>query len=146
MATGESLRTIHPGEQFTEGIFSPDGQTFAVSPLMEIAATLWDTSTGREIKKLTGFKTAAPVYGFTFGPYGRTLIWRARATVQLQDIASGRLGTRVQPRGLRERCGPGPWRQNTGDGCTGQVRQPDGRDDQAVGQRQRQGAGHPHSE
>lgn len=91
LRSGKLLRTLRPGVQFTEGIFSPDGQIFAVAPMSEIAASLWDTFTGQQIKKLTGFKTAAPVYGFTFGSYGRTLIWRARATVQLQDVSTGRL-------------------------------------------------------
>ena len=85
------VRTIRPGVQFTEGIFSPDGQIFAVTPLNEIAASLWDTFTGQQIKTLTGFKTAAPAYSFTFGSYGRTLIWQSRATVQLQDVSTGHL-------------------------------------------------------
>lgn len=90
--SGKPLRTLSPGGQFTEGVFAPDGQTFAIAPLMEIAAIMWDTLTGQQVRTLTGFKTSAPVYSFTFGPYGRTLIWRARATVQLQDVSTGQLG------------------------------------------------------
>lgn len=90
--SGKLLRTLHPGTQFAEGIFSPSGQVFAIAPLTEIAVTMWDTLTGQQIKKLTGFKTSAPVYSFAFGPYGRTIIWRARASVQLQDVSTGQLG------------------------------------------------------
>lgn len=90
--SGKQLRTLSPGVQFTEGIFAPDGETFAIGPLEEIAVTMWDTVTGKQIRKLTGFKTSAPVYSFSFGPYGRTLIWQARATVQLQDVSTGQLG------------------------------------------------------
>ncbi len=90
--SGSLLRTLHPGAQFTEGIFSPDGSTFAIAPLKEIAVIMWDVFTGQQTRKLTGFKTSAPVYSFTFGPYGRSLIWRARVTVQVQDISTGQLG------------------------------------------------------
>jgi WD40 repeat protein len=92
VTTGELLRVLLPGTQFAEAVFSPDGRTLALASSSEIAVTLWDTSTGQQIKKLTGFQTAAPVYGVTFGPDGSTLIWRARGTVQLMNIATGRLG------------------------------------------------------
>lgn len=90
--TGSVVRTLQPGVQFVQGIFSPDGQNLALTLASQIAVELWDTATGREVRRLTGFQTAAPVYGVAFAPDGLTLIWKARATVQLMNVATGQLG------------------------------------------------------
>ena len=54
--------------------------------------TLWNTSDGKKMTTLEGFETAAPVYDAQSSADGRTLIWHARGTIQLQDIASGKMG------------------------------------------------------
>ncbi len=90
------LRSIKPGGTFGDAVFAPDGKTFAVTSMDEIAATLWDVQTGQQIKKLTGFQTAAPVYQVAFSADGKTLLWISRGTIQLMDIASAKLGARFQ--------------------------------------------------
>lgn len=90
------LRSIKPGGTFGDAVFAPDGKTFAVTSMDEIAATLWDVQTGQQIKKLTGFQTAAPVYQVAFSADGKTLLWISRGTIQLMDIASAKLGAKFQ--------------------------------------------------
>jgi WD40 repeat protein len=41
---------------------------------------------------LTGFQTAAPIYTAGYKGSNDTIVWKARATVQFQDIASGTMG------------------------------------------------------
>jgi WD40 repeat protein len=90
--TGQVVRTLQPSGQFLDAAFSPDGRTLALTSADEIAVTLWDVTTGQSQRTLSGFQTAAPVYSVIFSPDGRTLIWIARAKVQLMDINSGQLG------------------------------------------------------
>jgi hypothetical protein len=61
----------------TDGIlynasFSPDGNQLAVPSAAEIAVDLYDSATGEFDQRLTGFETAAPVYGAKFSSN-----WRA---------------------------------------------------------------------
>jgi len=75
--------------------FSPDGSMIG-APSMDVwAVTLWDVKSSREIKVLTGFETAAPVYSFQFGADGKTVLWIARATIQPSDIDSDQMGPRI---------------------------------------------------
>ncbi|OGO04697.1 MAG: hypothetical protein A2Y60_07560 [Chloroflexi bacterium RBG_13_54_9] len=92
VTSGKAVTNIKLGVPSVQGLFSPDGAMLALTMQDEIAVTLWDVATGQQLRKLSGFRTAAPVYGIFFAPNGRSLIWRARATVQLMDIATGQLG------------------------------------------------------
>ncbi|NMB62499.1 MAG: hypothetical protein GYA18_09200 [Chloroflexi bacterium] len=78
-----------------QAAFSPDGSMLGAisSDIWQI--TLWDVKTWEEIKALTGFETAAPVYSFRFGDDGETVTWIARATIQPMDIASAQLGPAI---------------------------------------------------
>jgi WD40 repeat protein len=87
------LRTIKLGS-FGDVVFAPDGRTFAVTSMDEIAATLWDAQTGQQTKKLAGFQTAAPVYQVDFSADGKTMLWVSRGSIQVMDIATGKLGMR----------------------------------------------------
>ncbi len=90
------LRSVTFGGTFGDAVFAPDGKTFAVTSMDEIAATIWDVQTGQQTKKLTGFQTAAPVYQVAFSADGKTLFWISRGTIQLMDIASAKLGAKFQ--------------------------------------------------
>ena len=72
--------------------FSPDGQSLLTTSMDEIKVTLWDVADQGETGTLDGFETAAPVYSAKFGEDGKHVIWIARATVQLSNIADGALG------------------------------------------------------
>ena len=72
--------------------FSPDGKTLLSTSMDEIALTLWDAASGKQLQTITGFETAAPVYSAKFGADGKHIIWFARGTVQLYDLASQKFG------------------------------------------------------
>lgn len=67
-----------------------------VPSLDEIAVELYDISSGTLIKKLTGFQTAAPVYGATFSPDGKSVLWHARASFRLQNVADESWGSPIE--------------------------------------------------
>lgn len=77
-------------------VFTPDGSMVATFSGNEIKITLWDAKTGKSIKTLSGFQTAAPVYSAVFAPDNKTMAWVSRATVQFMDIDSGTLGAKLQ--------------------------------------------------
>ncbi|MCD4671586.1 MAG: hypothetical protein K8R77_02880 [Anaerolineaceae bacterium] len=90
--TGQIVRTIAPENGFIDAVFSSDGSLVAISSWDEIAVTLWNVDSGEQIKKLTGFETAAPVYNATFSSDDRYLIWVARGSTQVMDVSSGAMG------------------------------------------------------
>jgi WD40 repeat protein len=78
-----------------QAAFSPDGSILGAISSDVWQITLWDVKTGEQIKTLTGFETAAPVYSFRFGADGKTVLWIARATIQPIDIESNQMGPRI---------------------------------------------------
>jgi WD40 repeat protein len=88
-------QTIDAGTQVADARFSPDGKMLVLTRYDKIAADLWDLKTGRMVKELTGFQTAAPVYDARFSSDGKSLVYVSRATVQLQDVVSGQMGPRL---------------------------------------------------
>ena len=92
ITTGQLVRTITPQNGFIDAVFSTDGSQVALSSWDKIAVTLWDSATGAEIKELSGFATAAPVYHASFSGDDRFLIWIARGSVQVMDVSSGAMG------------------------------------------------------
>lgn len=87
-STGELLNAIHPGAPFNNISFSPDGSLLSVASMDEWAVGLWETGSGNLRQTLRGFETAAPVYSAAFAG-SKYLLYIARATAQMQDIASG---------------------------------------------------------
>ncbi len=69
--------------------YSPDGRLLAVTSQSEFAASLYDATSGQRTARLTGFETAAPVYGVDIVPGGKLIVWHVRATFDLQDVATG---------------------------------------------------------
>ena len=92
----ELRQTIPFSGTATSAQISPDGRQLAVTSADNIAVTLYDLSTGQPAATLTGFNTAAPVYGVRFDADWQTAIWVARATVQLMDVTSGEWGPRFE--------------------------------------------------
>jgi WD40 repeat protein len=93
---GSVIRTISPPGQILAFDFSPDGKYLLTGSVDEIAVSIWDVTSGQEVKKLSGFETAAPVYNVVFAPDNRSIIWISRAAIQLMDIATGKLGNRFE--------------------------------------------------
>ena len=90
--TGELVREIFPPTQLLSALFTPDGKYIAANLIDEWTVMLWDVQTGEVYKILTGFETAAPVYGFVFSQDSQNLIWIARGKVQPMNIENGVLG------------------------------------------------------
>lgn len=90
--TGEVVKTIERPNQAYFAEFSPDGQTLGIGTTDQLAVELWDVNSAVLKQTLSGFTTAAPVYGAIFSADGKFLIWFARASVQVTHIASGQLG------------------------------------------------------
>ena len=80
--------TIYSPEMVGAADFSPDGSSLLTTSMDTIMVTLWDVNTSDVKTSLDSFETAAPVYSAYFGADGQHIIWVARATVQLQDIAT----------------------------------------------------------
>lgn len=80
--------------QYTIGgvTFSPDGKYFTVTDMDDMKVSVNSLPDGSEVKVLSGFQTAAPVFDVGFAGNSASLLWHARASIQLQDIASGNMG------------------------------------------------------
>jgi Tol biopolymer transport system component len=72
--------------------FSPDGKTFSLTNGDAMSVDLYTLSQSSDPYPLTGFTTAAPVFDAGFTGNASTLVWHARGTIQLQDIASKAMG------------------------------------------------------
>ena len=92
ITSGKNLALIQTAGGFDAVSFSPDGSRLTSNSMDVIRADLWDTTNGQIITSLSGFQTAAPVYDASIGTDNKTLIWHARATITLQDIASQKMG------------------------------------------------------
>lgn len=95
ISTGQIVRSISPEHGFLDATFSTDGSKIAISSFYDISVSLWDPTNGTEIKKLSGFATAAPNYNVRFSSNDRFLIWVARGSAQVMDISSGALGAHL---------------------------------------------------
>jgi WD40 repeat protein len=83
---------ITPQYLISGATFSPDGKYFSITDMDDMAVSLHNLPDGSEAKVLSGFTTAAPVFDAGFAGNSALLAWHARATIQLQDIASGKMG------------------------------------------------------
>jgi WD40 repeat protein len=72
--------------------FSPDGSQLAGTELDNFTVHIWNAADGKEQRSLSWTETASPaLYSAIFSPDWKTLAWTARGTVQLMDVASGKL-------------------------------------------------------
>lgn len=78
---------ITPDFPYGSVFFSPDGNLLTIESLDSIEVVLYDTNTGAEVNRLSGFETAAPVYSALFSPDGSYLLWISRGTAQPMDIS-----------------------------------------------------------
>ncbi len=84
-------RSLQPGVPFISASFSPEGSLLVLASIDEWAAHIWDVASGGERLVLTGFETAAPVYQVRFAANVVEMLWIARGTVQVQNIATRQL-------------------------------------------------------
>lgn len=75
--------------------FSPDSTMVAVAKMEAWEVVLYSVADGSELGTLTGFETAAPIYQAGFKESPQWMVWLARATLQLQEIESGNMGTQL---------------------------------------------------
>jgi WD40 repeat protein len=83
------LLSVTPDYQVNNVTFSPDGKMLAVSKLGALEVELYSAVDGSDIRTLSGFDTAAPVYQAGFKESPQWMVWQSRATLQLQEIESG---------------------------------------------------------
>jgi WD40 repeat protein len=82
LVTKSDRLSITPDFQYGNINFTPDGNYLAVDSNDLIQVVFYDTVTGKRVKSLSGFETAAPVYSAEFSPNGGYLIWISRGTAQ----------------------------------------------------------------
>ena len=92
ISSTQPAQVIDPGIPINNIDFSEDGHWLLVTSMDVIEARLWDTASRSEVKTLSGFDTAAPVYNVMFGGDNAHILWISRGTVQLMAIDSGQLG------------------------------------------------------
>jgi len=91
-AGNAEIFSLTPGYLVGGITFSPDLRYMAVTKMEAWEVVLFDFNTHEELKTLTGFETAAPVFNAGFVESSQWLVWHARATLQLQDVESGSMG------------------------------------------------------
>ncbi len=89
--TSRPLATLAPEYLISSVSFSPDGKYFSLAHMDGWSVTIY-TMDGSEVKTLTGFETASPVYDVGFAGSASFIVWHARATAQVQALDSGVLG------------------------------------------------------
>jgi len=88
----QQLYSAAPGYLIGSLSFSPDMRYLAVTKAESWEVVLVDLATFQELRTLTGFETAAPVFDAGFSHSPQWVIWHARGTIQLQEVESGTLG------------------------------------------------------
>lgn len=87
--------SITPQYTLNGATFSPDGKYFSLSSNDTWQVEIYSLPDGSLVNTLTGFETAAPIYDAGFNGSNSIILWHARATLQLQDVATGEMGTTV---------------------------------------------------
>lgn len=84
--------SITPGYLINNVTFAPNGKSFAISSYESWQVILHSMPDGAEVKTLTGFETAAPIYNAGFKGSNDVIAWHARVTIQTQTVSSGNMG------------------------------------------------------
>jgi WD40 repeat protein len=83
-----------PGFRIANVTFSTDLKYTAVTQAEAWEVVLYSFANNSEIRRLTGFETAAPVFDAGFSSSPVWMLWHARGTAQLQDVESGTLSAK----------------------------------------------------
>ena len=92
---GKEIQTITPGFTILSVSVSKDGSQVLADSADQIRTVIYDASDGSVVHDLTGFETAAPVYDSSLSADGKAVLWHARGTFALQNIADGSFGKTV---------------------------------------------------
>ncbi len=87
--------SITPQYTLNGATFSPDGKSFSLSSNDSWQVEIYSLPDGSLVNTLTGFETAAPIYNAGYYGSNSTILWHARATLQLQNISTGEMGAAV---------------------------------------------------
>jgi len=93
--SNRNIVSITPQYTLNTAAFSPDGKYFSLSSNDNWQVEIYALPDGLLVKTLTGFETAAPVYDAGYNGSNSTILWHARATLQLQNIETGEMGASV---------------------------------------------------
>lgn len=83
-----------PGFRIANVTFSPDLKYTAVTQAEAWEVVLYNIVDNSEVRRLTGFETAAPVFDAGYSASPVWMLWHARGTAQLQDVESGALSAK----------------------------------------------------
>lgn len=94
---GPIIRELPQPANLYGASFSSDGRYLVLTSADTWEANVYDLDADPASAPvtLTGFETAAPVYGVEAAPGGQLIAWHARATLHLQDLASGQMGAKL---------------------------------------------------
>lgn len=92
LGANNSVTVLSPSYLIESASFSPDGLTLAVAKKDDWEVALFSVADLSEIKTLSGFETAAPIYSAGFKSSPQWMVWHARATLQLQEVETGNMG------------------------------------------------------
>jgi WD40 repeat protein len=84
--------TITPGFHIGQVSFSPDLSYIAITQAEAWEVVIYSFVNPQEVRRLTGFETAAPVFDAGFANSPQWIAWHARGTLQLQEVETGKLG------------------------------------------------------
>jgi len=87
----QHVYTLNSHKRLTSVAFSPDGQLLAASSFDNSTITLWDVSTGREVRTVACYDNKKiGMFSVTFSPDGRLLTGGAAAnTFKVWEVATG---------------------------------------------------------
>ncbi|MCX6055683.1 MAG: hypothetical protein NTZ74_12375 [Chloroflexi bacterium] len=90
------ILSVTPGFLIGNVTFSSDMRYVAVSKVEEWGVVLYSFPAGEEVRTLTGFETAAPVYNAGFKESPQWMVWHARGTIQLQELETGKFVSKLE--------------------------------------------------
>ncbi len=91
-ANNTTILSNTPGFLIGNVTFSPDLRYVAVTQAELWEVVLYNLVNGAEVRRLSGFETAAPVFDAGYSASPQWILWHARAKAQLQEVETGKLG------------------------------------------------------
>jgi WD40 repeat protein len=90
-ANNTTILSNTPGFLVGKVTFSPDLRYVAVTQAELWEVVLYNLVNGAEVRRLSGFETAAPVFDAGYSASPQWILWHARAKAQLQEVETGKL-------------------------------------------------------